>query len=208
MAVSVSRKLQALRDLLYPELEIALYPVAMTLEQVREYSLPSTPLKESERRADRWRQVMGHEQTEIDAMIALYPQELRQIAWDAIEPFYDSTLEERTEEAKEAWQEEAEERMRSHSAYQTGLEKLKQALEVLRGSSRQTATDAVAAFEAVQQEVAVELARAIPLPEVELPEPDYDASLAPEPLFTCDDDYVSVTRRLIDHKKLNGEHEG
>jgi hypothetical protein len=208
MAVSVSRKLQALRDLLYSELEIALYPAAMTLEQVREYGLPSTPLKESERRADKWRQVMGHEQTEIDAMIALYPEELRQIAWDAIEPFYDSTLEERTEEAKEEWHEEAEERMRSHPAYEAGLSRIQEALDILRGSSRQTATEAVAAFEAVQQEVALELAAAVQLPEVELPEPDYDASLAPEPLFTCDDDYVSATRRLIDHKKLNGEHEG
>jgi hypothetical protein len=208
MAVSVSRKLQALRDLLYPELEIALYPVAMTLDQVREYGLPSTPLKESERRADRWRQVMGHEQTEIDAMIALHPRELAQIARDAVEPFYDSTLEERTEEAKEEWHEKAEERMRSHPAYEAGLEKLQQALDVLRGSERATATDAVAAFEAVQREVSLQLAAAIQLPDVEPPEPDYDVYFAPEPLFTCDDDYVSATRQLIDHKRLNGEHDG
>jgi hypothetical protein len=128
MAVSVSRKLQALRDLLYPDLAMELYPVAMTLEQVRYYSLPSTPLKESERRADRWRLVMGHEQTEIDAMIALHPRALRQIARDAIAPFHDPTLEGRTKEAGEPWHAEAEERMRSHPAYQAALLRLEVAL--------------------------------------------------------------------------------
>jgi hypothetical protein len=207
MAVSVSRKLQALRDLLYPDLAIDLHPIAMTLEQVRHYGLPSTPLKESERRADHWRLVMGHEQTEIDAMIALHPRALRQIARDAIGPFYDPTLERRTKEAKEAWHEEAEERMRTHPAYEAALLRLEQALDALRGSSRETATDAVATFEAIQGEIAEELAEAIPLPEVVLPEPNYDVSYAPRPLFTCDEEYVAATRRLIDHKRLNGEHE-
>jgi hypothetical protein len=206
MAVSVSRKLQALRDLLYPELEVELHPVAMTLDQVREYGLPSTPLKESERRADRWRQVMGHEQTEIDAMIALHPAELRRIAQDAITPFYDPTLTQRTEQASEAWHREALERISSHPAYQVALARLEQALDALRGSSRTTASDAVADFEAVQREVADALAAAVPLPDVVLPEPDYDANLAPRPLFQCSDDYVKATRLVINHKKLNGEH--
>ena len=205
MAVSVSRKLQALRDLLYPDLAIELHPVALTLEQVRHHGLPSTPLKESERRADRWREVMGCKQTEIDAMIALHPRALRQIAREAVEPFYDPTLEERTEEAKEAWHEEAEERMYSHPAYQVALSRLQQALDALRGSSRDSATDAVTAFEAVQREITETLTETIPLPEVVLPEPDHDVSCAPRPLFSCEEEYVTATRRLIDHKRLNGE---
>jgi hypothetical protein len=205
MAISVSRRLQALRDLLYPNLEIELYPVAMTLEQVRHYGLPSTPLKESERRADRWRLVMGCEQTEIDAMIALHPRALRQIARDAIAPFHDPSLEGRTKEASETWHAEAEERMRSHPAYQAALLRLESALDSLRGSARETATDAVAAFEAIQQEIAAELAATILVPPVVLPEPNYDVSCAPRPLFTCDEAYVTATRRLIDHKRLNGE---
>jgi hypothetical protein len=205
MAVSVSRKLQALRDLLYQDLAMELYPVALTLEQVREYGLPSTPLKESERRADRWREAMGHEQTEIDAMIALQPRALRQIARDAIAPFYDPSLEGRTKEASEAWHEEAEERMRSHPAYQEALLRLESALDALRGSARETATDAVAAFEAIQRGIAEELAATILVPPVVLPEPNYDVSCAPRPLFTCDEEYVTATRRLIDHKQLNGE---
>jgi hypothetical protein len=63
----------------------------------------------------------------------------------------------------------------------------------------------VATFEAIQQEIAQELAATILVPPVVLPEPSYDASCAPRPLFTCDEEYVTATRRLIDHKRLNGE---
>src|ERR1700758_2991095 len=55
MAVSIGRKLQALRDLHFNNLEFEIVPVALTVEQVREFDLPSTPLKETERREDRWR---------------------------------------------------------------------------------------------------------------------------------------------------------
>jgi hypothetical protein len=84
MTVSVSRKLQGLHDLLYPNLNIRLHQVALTREQVRELDLPSTPLKATEQRASRWREVMGHEQTEIDALAALRPEALTAIARDAV----------------------------------------------------------------------------------------------------------------------------
>jgi hypothetical protein len=40
--------------------------VALTYEQAVELKLPSTPLKATERRADKWRAHWGHEQTEVD----------------------------------------------------------------------------------------------------------------------------------------------
>jgi hypothetical protein len=73
MSVSIGRKLQAFRDLLFPELRFEVVPVALTVDQVRELGLPSTPLKETEKRADRWRQAFGVEQTEIDALATLQP---------------------------------------------------------------------------------------------------------------------------------------
>jgi hypothetical protein len=205
MAVSVSRKLQALRDLYYPELEIAVYPVALNLEQVREYGLPSSPLKDSERRGDRWRERMGHEQTEIDAMIALYPDELTEIARIAIQPFYDPTLAGRCLQAESQWQEEADAIYRAHPAYPDALRRVQIALDALRNSSRGSAQDAVAAFEAIQEEVGQDLARNIELPAVVLPEPNYDPSRAPEPLFSTSDDYVTATRKLVNHKSLDEE---
>jgi hypothetical protein len=50
----LSRKLQALRDLEFSNLDIAVYPVALSFRQATDLELPSTPLKETERRADKW----------------------------------------------------------------------------------------------------------------------------------------------------------
>ena len=107
MPVSVSRKLQALRDLEHHDLQIEVHPVALTLDQVVAFGLPSTPLKETERRADRWQAIMGREQTEIDALIALRPGVVRSLAEQAITPFYDPTLQQRARELAAAWEAQA-----------------------------------------------------------------------------------------------------
>src|SRR5262249_55525497 len=108
MPISVGRKLQAFREL-FSGLEFEVHRVALTPDQVRQYDLPSAPLKDSEKRADRWQQAMGVEQTEIDSIAALRPDLLRQIARDAIAPFYDRTLSQRVGEAMEEWEREANE---------------------------------------------------------------------------------------------------
>jgi hypothetical protein len=109
MPVSIGRKLQALRDLLFPDLQFEVVPVALTVEQVRELGLPSTPLKETEKRADRWRQAFGVEQTEIDALATLRPDILREIIERAFDPYFDRTLEARVIEAEEEWDQQAQE---------------------------------------------------------------------------------------------------
>jgi len=117
MPISVSRKLQALKLLEFPDLSIEVHHVALTLEQVVALDLPSTPLKDTERRADLWREVMGREQTEIDALAALRPEVLLQIARDAIAPFRDATLERRGAEARIEWMRQAEDALRDHPDY-------------------------------------------------------------------------------------------
>ncbi|MCE3247477.1 MAG: hypothetical protein K0R41_1302 [Geminicoccaceae bacterium] len=132
MAVSIGRKLQAFKDLLYPQLEFEVIPIALTEEQVRELDLPSTPLKETEKRADAWRLAHGGtlvkgtilangklsadaevegglEQTEIDALATLQPNVLRRIVRGAFDRYFDHDLDERAEEVAEAWQAEAQE---------------------------------------------------------------------------------------------------
>ena len=99
MPIGVARKFQAHRDLRYPDLEVQVHHVALTRERVREFNLPSTPLKEKERRAAAWRAKWGHDQTEIDALAALQPDLLEQIARDACQPFYDHTLADRIDAA-------------------------------------------------------------------------------------------------------------
>ena len=123
MPISIGRKLQAFKALSavrvkasahgipypYPktidfgDLEFEVHRVALTPDQVRQYDLPSTPLKPTERRADNWRREMQVDQTEVDALSALRPVLLRQIAERAVEPFYDVSLDHRVEVARREW---------------------------------------------------------------------------------------------------------
>jgi hypothetical protein len=45
MPIAVARKFQAHRELQYPKLEVRVYRIALTLDQVMAHDLPSTPLK-------------------------------------------------------------------------------------------------------------------------------------------------------------------
>jgi hypothetical protein len=105
MPISIGRKLQAFKALLFPDLEFQVRRVALIPDQVRMHGLPSTPLKSTERRGNRWRAAMGVNQTEIDALAALQPALLRRMARHAIRPFYDPTLVSRCEAARSEWRE-------------------------------------------------------------------------------------------------------
>jgi hypothetical protein len=92
MPLSIARKLQGFSVLLPGMPDFAVHRVALTPAQVGEYGLPSTPLKDTEKRADKWRAATGTEQTEIDALASLRPDLLGQIARRALDGFYDHTL--------------------------------------------------------------------------------------------------------------------
>jgi hypothetical protein len=193
MPISVSRKLQAFRLLEFPSLSIEVHHVALTLDQVVALELPSTPLKETERRADHWRAAMGREQTEIDALAALRPEALRQIALDAIAAFWDPTLDHRARTAQREWQRKADEALRNHPSYgqacddiRAALRDVELAVEKLRDAQQQAETDLAVALPKVRS-VEVRLSRT-----------------QPSPLFDSDADFASASRRLIKHKKLNG----
>jgi hypothetical protein len=108
MSISIGRKLQALRDVFFPNLRFEVVEAALTVERVRELGLPSTPLKATELRANRWREAFGQEQTEIDALATLRPNDLRRIVETAIEPYFDSTLAGRIQQARADWEAEAQ----------------------------------------------------------------------------------------------------
>jgi hypothetical protein len=194
MAVSVARKLQALRDLLYPDLDIQLHPAALTLQQVSRLHLPSTPLKDTERRADRWRQVMGHEQTEIDALIALNPDALREIIRDAVRPFFDWTLENRIRLAQANWLSEANWLLEAQPAYQQAREQIQSALVQI--------AEAVEELGAIQDSAQSELEAEIEPPPIVVPQPELPRVGTPTPLFSTEEDYYTTSRRLISYKEL------
>jgi hypothetical protein len=195
MPVSVARKLQAIKDLRYPELSIRLHHVALTLDQVRDLSLPSTPLKPSEKRADRWRQAMRHEQTEIDALAALRPEELRTIALEAIAPFYDPTLAGRTQEAEARWHEQCKKLIGAQRAFGEA----RQSIELILETARQAAGE----LEEAQTEASWVL-QEVEWPQLELPSAQINGETEhPAPLFSSQDDFVKTSRRLLQYKRLS-----
>jgi DNA topoisomerase VI subunit B len=201
MALSVARKLQAMRILLYPNLQIELHRVALTLTQVREFGLPSSPIKATEKRKSKWTAAMGHEQTEIDALAALRPDDLRRIALDAVRPFFDFGLEERCQKASEAWRKEAEAKLLDHPAYAEAERQITAAHAEVKA--------AVEALEQVQADTYDELKDQLGIEDTEIPMPETRIkAAAPVPLFTTDDDFVTATRKLIAEKKYEFEDDG
>jgi hypothetical protein len=196
MPVSVSRKLQALRDPLYPALNIQLHHVALTLEQVEELELPSTPLKPTEARASRWREVMGHEQTEIDALAALNPDALTAIAREAIRPYYDATLADRTAEAEDDWRDECD-----AVAMEPAITNIREKIALLLAQvaeQRQKLSQ--------HQDQAAALLASIEPPDIELPEAEPDAPTG-EPLFDSKARFADATIRLCQYKNLANENQ-
>lgn len=103
MPIEVSRKLQAFRALHFPDLDFEVHRVGLTPDQVLTLGLPSTPLKVTERRADGWRAAMGVDQTEIDALATLQPAVLRDLATEALAPYFDEGLDQRTRQIQRTW---------------------------------------------------------------------------------------------------------
>jgi hypothetical protein len=106
MFISIARKLQALQDLLFPQLRWEIVPVVLSPEQVRQLDLPEEPIKEGDRRAAAWERAFGVKQTEVDSLTTPEMTErgvLRQMLEAAIAPYIDATLKRRVELAEKRW---------------------------------------------------------------------------------------------------------
>lgn len=196
MPTVVARKLQALKDLKPTwNLDISVRSVALTYKQVIALDLPSTPLKDTERRADSWRERWGREQTEIDALAALQPEVLRQLVADAIAPFFDASLAERTEVAQRHWRIAADSALEADPRYAEAVGMVNAAYDELE--------QVAATLNDAQDEAFASLSE-IELPALEQPEPAISAEPL-EPLFDSNDDWVAATYRLIEHRRLGAD---
>lgn len=101
MAVSTARTVQAMRDRLFPDMRVIVNAIGLTLEQCEAWELPSTPLKETEKRADKWVKLMGREQTELDAAVALNPKGFACMVAAVMDEYYDHTLTQKTKETRQ-----------------------------------------------------------------------------------------------------------
>src|SRR5256886_15252441 len=100
MPVAVSRKLEYFIRRSGLELDVRVFPVVLTLEQVQYYRLPRTPIKETERRRQGFESRHGEGAVELDALEALYPGELQAVLSRYIECYYDRSLDERITQAR------------------------------------------------------------------------------------------------------------
>jgi hypothetical protein len=201
MPISLSRKLQALKAVAFEDLEFQMHRVGLTPDQVREYGLPSTPLKDTERRADKWMDATGVQQTEIDAMAALQPELLRRIAEDAISPFYDDTLRSRVRQAMDEWRAEAQQVLDEH---------IGEHLEDLRADAAERLTEKREEIQQILDTVRVNADELeFELPPAEVPEAAIDESILPNTAL-CDSlwPFTYQCDRLIASKSYDADEMG
>ena len=74
MPVAIARKIEFFT--VGSSVQVQLYPVVLTPDQVSLYRLPRTPIKESERRGAKFEMRFGEGAVELDALEALHPGEL------------------------------------------------------------------------------------------------------------------------------------
>ncbi len=191
MPATIAYKLGAFRDGWFPELEFEVHPIGLLPEQVHAINmngtpLPSSPLKEGERRGGAWERTFGIQQVELDAIATLRPDVLEQIVRRGIEPFYDESLERRVRAVREAWEAEAQEALIA----QLGPDLI-----------AQMRAEGEAKLEAIQDQVdALNDALWIPADAVDLPDiPEIPAARLngiPSPLADSGMEFAEFVRRL------------
>src|SRR5829696_7185935 len=197
MPVEVGRKLQAFKALKYSDLEFEVHRVALTPDQVREYRLPSTPLKDTEKRGDAWRSAMGVEQTEIDALASLQPDLLRRISENAIAPFFDVTLDHRVFQAQSEWLDDAQATV-DEAVDQEHLDRLRAEAESKLDELREE-------IGAINDALRLDIS-GFDLPAIEIPEAEL-TGVHPLPLLDSLWSFAEQCEALIDSKayRLGGD---
>jgi len=206
MGVSVSRKLQAFKTLLPKMPDFELQRVALTPEWVSEYNrthaepLPSSPLKETEKRGDKWREAWGIEQTEIDSLLIPNRPDLhavlRQLARDAIAPYYDQNLDIRVMDARARWLDEAQEvvnEIADSAQLQAIRNNAAQQLDAMRQQIRQ-----------LNDELRIDTGD-IAVPPIEIPEAEVPGAGGLSPLLDSRWPFADQCQRLIASKAYRAE---
>jgi hypothetical protein len=98
--VAAARKVEWLIRAHDLDIDLQLIPILLDHDQCVHYQLPRTPLKADEGRADEWAIQFGEGGTELDALEALHPGELRRIVTEALDRYHDHDLQGRWDALK------------------------------------------------------------------------------------------------------------
>jgi len=122
---------------------------------------------------------------------------LRQIAENAVKPFYDPSLSRRAQIAEGTWQSNASRLLQEHPNYAqaeavvtAAFEKVQSAVEALRETADRLDE---------AQNTATDMLKVDLPPPYEVPEPVLTEA-APEPLFSSLDDWRSATAKMIAYR--------
>jgi hypothetical protein len=193
MPVSIGRKLQAFADLFFPNLRFEVVRVALTPEQVREEELPSTPLKATEKRANRWRDAFGIDQTEIDALTTPTKRSvLQRILRQAFKPYIDTALTRRVADAKAEWDSAAQEAVEQQIDPEH-LARIREEATTRLGELREQ-------IDHINQQLNLVAGEHFILPVIDIPEPEVELDPDRQALVSFDDDWISASQALIKHK--------
>jgi hypothetical protein len=187
MPVATARKIERLiHDGEFSDIQ--LQPIVLTYDRCVEYELPRTPLKETETRSFRFEARFGEGATELDALEALHPGELRRILVREIERFHDPDFRSQWQSARWAAMEQLSEIEREILARHAGeVSDLRRRLAELRRGADEIATDLAVRNEVIARELK---AAAPDVDEFDFPEPR-DAAEWENPLFDSARDYVA-----------------
>jgi hypothetical protein len=92
MPVAASRKIEFFIRTLRPDLDVKVFHVVLTAEQVEQFQLPRTPIKKSERRAEVFEARFGSGAVELDALEAIHPGVLHRVMEGEMSRYFDRGL--------------------------------------------------------------------------------------------------------------------
>jgi hypothetical protein len=88
MPVAMSRKIEYMLNYYQCDFQVKIQSLVLTIEQVKQYQLPRTPIKATEKRANSFEDAFGTGAVELDALEALYPGVLANIVKTAVSPYF------------------------------------------------------------------------------------------------------------------------
>ena len=176
-------------------------PVALTLEQCRQYRLPRTPIKDTERRKAGFEERHGEGATELDALEALHPGELRSILECEVLRYHDATLDQRVHEAALDVQKDiAEINGQAHAKHRAQIGALHSEWEAIQAEHarriEQWRKQAKPVWRAISKKLR---AKAPDIDEIDWPDPE-QADEDDDPLFNSTRDYVEQIDRYKHHQ--------
>lgn len=207
MPTSVARKIEFMLSE-QPIEDIKLQPIVLTRQQVREYSLPRTPIKESERRKDTFEEIHGEGAVELDALEALYPGALSEIIETEILHYRDTALESRlSEQENEAHAELTNAFQRTVGPYLSEMEQLRDEAKTIL-ARYQRFNDEMNALreriEALRQRIIESVNEIdVDLPDRECAEVQGDTHTGW--LYDSNRGYIEQLRTYKEHKLASGE---